>query len=97
MKSGEDCGYCEIILDVHCTLHGATFCDLREAYYTDDQMTIDQVYDQLYAIATPQQLAEAMPLVEARVAQGVAPAPPVTPDWIAQWGSVSTPPRDLIR
>jgi len=86
MKAGEDCGYCEIILDVHCTLHGEAFCDLRESYYTDETMTIDHVYDTLYAIATPQQLAEAMPVVEARIAQSTARAS-MTSDWITRWGA----------
>lgn len=84
MQAGEECGYCETILDVHCTLHGAAFCDLKEQYYTDETMTVDDVYDRLYQIATPQQMAEALPLVEDRVRQ-VTAAPTPNADWIGYW------------
>ncbi len=85
MQAGEECGYCETILDVHCTLHGDAFCDLRDAYYTDDTLTIDDVYDRLYAIATPQQMAEALPVVEDRVRRVTTAAETPGVGWTAYW------------
>lgn len=81
MKSGEQCGYCQTILDTHCQMHGGDFCDLQTQYLTDTNMTVDDVYDRLYQIATPQQLAEARPVVEKQVNSGDGPPT----GWVTQW------------
>lgn len=73
MKAGESCGYCATLLDVHCTLHGQAFCDIKEQYFTDPTMGIDEVYDRLLAIATPDQINEARGMVRQREALGIPP------------------------
>lgn len=76
MRTGEECGYCSTLLDVHCTLHGPQFCAIKDEYYTSPHMGIDDVYDRLYAVATPEQIHEASRMVKAREAQGLPPSQP---------------------
>jgi hypothetical protein len=76
MQADEDCGYCRTLLDVHCTLHGPEFCEIKDQYYTDPAMGIDDVYDRLLAIATPDQITEAKQVVLARKAAGLDPPDP---------------------
>jgi hypothetical protein len=79
MRPGEPlCGYCESLLWAHCVelKHGQEFCELRERYYTDPSMGSDEVLDRLYQLGTPQQLLEAIQVVNQRVARGDPPVPP---------------------
>lgn len=80
MKDGESCGYCATLLDAHCILHGEEFCEIKEQYFTDPTMGIDDVYDRLLAIATPDQIHEARGMVKQREALGIPPvAVPTAP------------------
>lgn len=88
MKTGEECGYCATLLDVHCTLHGQEFCDIKEQYWTDPTMGIDAVYDRLLDVATPQQINEARRMVKQREAQGIPPVQVPDPP--------TDPPRDSL-
>lgn len=76
MKPDEECGYCTTLLDAHCTLHGPSFCDIKEQYFADSTMGIDEVYEALYAIATPEQINEASRMVRSRHAQGIPAVDP---------------------
>lgn len=79
MRPDESCGYCTTLLDVHCTLHGPQFCEIKDQYFTDPTMGIDDVYDRLLAIATPDQIREATHMVVERKAQGLSPVKPPDP------------------
>lgn len=98
MRSDEPpCGYCTTLLDAHCTLHGAEFCTIKEQYYTDPTMGVDEVYDRLLAIATPEQIEAATNQVKDRQRTGMPPVPvpdpPVNPQaaeaaahrWLDHW------------
>lgn len=87
MKADEECGYCATILDAHCTLHGAeqpSFCDIQRRYYTDDTMTVDDVYAALIPLETPRQHEAALQAVNDRVASGLGP-PPTFRLWEQTW------------
>lgn len=76
----ERCGYCEALLWAHCVelRHGEAFCELREEYLTRG-LDPDQVFDRLEELAAPDQIAEAVELVQCRQAAGLPPVPPVDP------------------
>lgn len=87
MSPQEECGYCATILDAHCTLHGDTqpdYCDLQRRYYTDDTMTVDDVYAALIPLETPAQHDAAVHAVHDRVASGLGP-PDASRLWIQTW------------
>ena len=88
MKAGEACGYCQVVLDTHCALHGQAFCDLQQAYQQSDTMTVDDVYDALYALATPTQLMEAAAIIQARVQTARQAS---SPTWITYWAGSPKP------
>lgn len=78
MKPGNECGYCEAILYAHCNVFkdGEEFCKLREEYYTDPNMTTDDVYDRLeQMVQSPEQAMRAIQWVEYRAAAGLPPVP----------------------
>ena len=87
MQADEECGYCATILDAHCTLHGQenpAYCDLQRRYYTDDAMTVDDVYDAIIPMETPAQHDAAVQAVNDRIASGLGP-PDASRLWIQTW------------
>ncbi len=87
MDANEECGYCATILDAHCTLHGQenpAYCDVQRRYYTDDTMTVDDVYAAIIPLETPAQHDAAVQAVNDRIASGLGP-PDASRLWIQTW------------
>jgi hypothetical protein len=57
MRDDDACGICYALADLHCRLHGAEFCRIKEEYLTTD-MTGDELIERLVAACTPEQAEE---------------------------------------
>ena len=57
----EDCGICAKVLESHCRLHGSEnprYCQLWEEYWTNPNLTPDDVLYELAKVETPEQQQE---------------------------------------
>ena len=69
MKEGEDCQLCIETLNESCARFNGPFCEIKEEYMTDPNMSSEDVVVKLMGIMTPEQRQE---VADALVTQGKA-------------------------
>ncbi len=58
MRREENCDLCTATLDLACKRYGQEFCDLKERYFTDPEMGVDDVLMEITVRMTPEQRVE---------------------------------------
>lgn len=66
MREGDDCNFCNALLDAHCAVNGGDFCRLKEEYVATD-LPADKMLDRFYEIVTDDQLVKTDPEVRRRM------------------------------